>query len=84
MLGFIKDEQMVSWFVVLHFLQLVLALPEVVYEWKWLNWTFPTTEAYLEYMSNHSYENCMLAGVKVSPQGDYFVSVPRWKPVLNL
>ncbi|KNC48229.1 major royal jelly protein [Thecamonas trahens ATCC 50062] len=50
------------------------AVGEVVFAWKALNYSnMPAGVAY-------DPAACMLAGVKVSMDGSYFVSVPRWKP----
>jgi sugar lactone lactonase YvrE len=49
-----------------------------VYGFSWLNFTFGNTEEYQAYYDNETYTNCLLAGIKVSKNGTYFVSVPRW------
>lgn len=54
--------------------------PSLVVGFPFLNFTFPSAEMYAEYMSSRSYENALLAGVRVSPvNGDIYVSVPRWR-----
>lgn len=52
---------------------------EIVHQWSFLNFTWRTDAEYSSWWKAGGYKDCMLAGIKVSSEIEYFVSVPRWR-----
>ncbi|KAJ3433688.1 protein yellow-related [Anaeramoeba flamelloides] len=46
---------------------------------SYVDYTFQTQEDRDDYINNKLYKNVLLAGIKVSVDGEYFVTMPRWK-----
>jgi len=53
--------------------------PELVAEFPFLNFTFPSSLDAENYVNLGYYKNSMPAGIKLSSTGDIYISVPRWK-----
>ncbi|KAH3756811.1 hypothetical protein Pelo_11399 [Pelomyxa schiedti] len=56
----------------------VCVTPTVLYEWRALDFTWESEQQHAQWIATSGEKNCMPAGVKVSSDGDVFVSVPRW------
>ncbi|KAJ8665213.1 hypothetical protein QAD02_006875 [Eretmocerus hayati] len=54
---------------------------EVIYEWKYINFTWPSSEEYQDAIANRSYikENNAISGIKIWNESIY-LTIPRWKP----
>ncbi|XP_058794954.1 protein yellow-like [Phymastichus coffea] len=57
-----------------------LQAQQVAFEWKYLNFSWPSTQAYEDAVKDGSYvpANTVITGIKVH-KGNVYLSLPRWK-----
>ena len=53
---------------------------EILFNWKRLDWVFPSDELRGEFESAEYWKGAMAAGFKVDANGNFYLSVPRWAP----
>jgi len=53
---------------------------EILFHWSRLDWLFEDKKMEAEFYDREYWKGAMPAGVKTDPDGNFYVSVPRWAP----
>lgn len=54
--------------------------PTIEYKINWVNFTFPNSTVYDNYMNTLAYESCLPSGIRLDSKKTIYISIPRLKP----